>query len=76
MRIGDDLLYQPIAAFAIGRGYSIPQRIGLDTFNFVIQVTPFFVEEAFTSVIRNCISRFGDDRLWDSRFRSEFRVRS
>ena len=40
--------HEPIPVIAIGGHHSIPQRIGFDTFNFAVQVTPFFVKEAFT----------------------------
>jgi len=33
---------------AIGGHHPIAQRIGRDGFNFAVQVTPFFVKEAFT----------------------------
>ena len=48
MRVGDDLFLEPIPAIAVGGLYSIPQRIGLDGFNFAVQVTPFLVKEALT----------------------------
>ena len=47
VRIGNDLFQQPIPAFAVRRGHTITQRIGLDAFDFVVQVAPFFVEEGF-----------------------------
>jgi hypothetical protein len=51
VRVGNDLLYEPIAVIAVGGSYSIPERIAFHTFNFAIQITPFFVKETLT--IRN-----------------------
>jgi hypothetical protein len=48
MGVGDDLFHEPIPVIAVGGCHSIPERIGLDAFNFVVQITPFFVKEALT----------------------------
>jgi hypothetical protein len=48
VRIGDDLFHEPIPVTTVRGGHSIPEDIGFDTFNFVVQVAPFFVKEGLT----------------------------
>jgi hypothetical protein len=46
VRVGDDLFHKAISVIAVRGCHSIPQRIGLDAFNLVDQVAPFFMKEA------------------------------
>jgi hypothetical protein len=51
VRVGDDIFHQPIALIPVPGCHSISQRIGLDTFNLAVEITPFFVKKGRT--IRN-----------------------
>jgi hypothetical protein len=48
VRVGDDLFHEPIPVFPVRGSHSIPQRIGLDAFNFVVYVAPLFMKKALT----------------------------
>jgi hypothetical protein len=48
VRVRDDLFHEPIPVIAVGGSHSIPQCVGFNAFNFVVQVAPFLMKEALT----------------------------